>query len=73
MSTTNNESLHHHHHHHHHSHGEHKKDDTGIFRRRMSDHVKRIRFIRRVVSITTITIAIIVSLAVVYAYVIDRG
>jgi hypothetical protein len=39
----------------------------------MSDHVKRVRFIRRVVSITTITIAIIVSLAVVYAYVIDRG
>ena len=72
MSTANNET---HHHHHHHSHGEHHhhKDDTGIFRRRMSDHVKRVRFIRRVVSIATITIAVIVSLAVVYAYVIDRG
>ena len=70
MNTTNNET--HHHHHHHHSQSVHK-DDTGIFRRRMSDHVKRVRLIRRIVSIATITIAILVSLAVVYAYVIDRG
>lgn len=69
MSTTNNEN--HHHHHHHHSSGH--KDDTGLFRRRMSDHVKRIRLIRRIVYTATITIAILVSLAVVYAYVIDRG
>ena len=67
MSTTNNEN----HHHHHHSH--HRQDDTGIFRKRMSDHVKRIRFIRRVVYWVVITLAVLVSLAVVYAYIIDRG
>ena len=69
MSTTNNESHHHHHHHHHSEH----KDDTGLFRRRMSDHVKRVRLVRRVIYIATITLAFIVALAVVYAYVIDRG
>ena len=67
MSTTNNEN----HHHHHHSH--HRPDDTGIFRKRMSDHVKRIRIIRRVVYWTVIALAVLVSLAVVYAYIIDRG
>ena len=67
MSTTNNEN----HHHHHHSH--HRPDDTGIFRKRMSDHVKRIRIIRRVVYWTVIALAVLVSLAVVYAYVLDRG
>jgi len=67
MSTTNNEN----HHHHHHSH--HRPDDTGIFRKRMSDHVKRIRIIRRVVYWVVITLAVLVSLAVVYAYIIDRG
>jgi hypothetical protein len=39
----------------------------------MSDHVKRIRLIRRIVYTVTISIAVIVSLAVIYAYVIDRG
>ena len=68
MSTTNNES---HHHHHHHSH--HRQDDTGIFRKRMSDHVKRIRIVRRVIYWTIISLAVIVSLAVVYAYILDRG
>lgn len=69
MSTTNNENHHHHHHHH----SQHRQDDTGIFRKRMSDHVKRIRFIRRVVYWVTISLAVLVSLAVVYAYVLDRG
>ena len=69
MSTTNNENHHHHHHHH----SQHRTDDTGIFRKRMSDHVKRIRFIRRVVYWVTISLAVLVSLAVVYAYVLDRG
>ena len=68
MSTTNNENHHHHHHH-----SQHRQDDTGIFRKRMSDHVKRIRFIRRVVYWVTISLAVLVSLAVVYAYVLDRG
>ncbi|MBO4482978.1 MAG: hypothetical protein J5735_04095 [Prevotella sp.] len=67
MSTTNNEN----HHHHHHSH--HRPDDTGIFRKRMSDHVKRIRIIRRAVYWVVIALAVLVSLAVVYAYIIDRG
>ena len=66
MSTTNNEN---HHHHHHHSH--HRPDDTCLFRKRMSDHVKRIRIIRRVVYWMTISLAVLVSLAVVYAYVLD--
>ena len=68
MSTTNNENHHHHHHQ-----GQHRQDDTGIFRKRMSDHVKRIRFVRRVVYWVTISLAVLVSLAVVYAYVLDRG
>ncbi len=68
MSTTNNENHHHHHHH-----GQHRPDDTGLFRKRMSDHVKRIRIIRRVVYWATISLAVLVSLAVVYAYVLDRG
>ena len=69
MNTTNNETHHHHHHHHHSEH----KDDTGAFRRRMSSHVKRVRLIRRVVYWTTLSLAVLVSLAVVYAYILDRG
>ena len=68
MSTTNNENHHHHHHHH----SQHRQDDTGIFRKRMSDHVKRIRLIRRVVYWTTLSLAVLVSLAVVYAYILDQ-
>ena len=68
MSTTNNENRHQHRHH-----GQHRPDDGGLFRKRMSDHVKRIRIIRRVVYWMTISLAVLVSLAVVYAYVLDRG
>lgn len=69
VNTSNNtDSQSRHHHHHHHS----KKDETGQYRRKMANHVTRVRMIRKWSYVVVTALAAIVSLAVVYAYIIDR-
>lgn len=61
-----------HHHHHHHHHHNSKKDETGQYRKRMKRHVDRVRFIRKWSYIVVSTLAALVVMGVIFAYVIDR-
>lgn len=68
------EHQHHHHHHHHHDgshhHGKHK-DATGEYRKRMFNHVDRMRFMRKWGFRVLCSIAIIVILVTIFVYIID--
>lgn len=63
----------HHHHSHHHSETTGKVDETGIFRQKMSKHVHRVRWWRRILTQGLYLLTALVVFAVIFAYIIDRG